>query len=235
MQGAVRLAVEFAGRLHDDQLDRQFRDAALEGFEALGRVRHAEFLANGVEIDVEPVFTNIDANIEFRLRASFGRFLTLHAELVPNHLFRTSAKDGRTKLTHGSRPRGLRSRPPDARGMAIPRASAQIFANSRQSEHARGLAVGRCRNDVVSHSPTAPRGALSPDGRASPKSPAILVRWLQTQSLARRMRWGGRPLRLGAHAYRRLHQAGSGLGADPRPSGHQHHHAPGRADDHQPL
>ena len=44
-----------------------------------------------------------------------------------------------------------------------------------------------------------------------------------------------RSRRGGAHAFRGLHQAGSGLGADPRPSGHQHHHAPGRADDHQPL
>src|ERR1019366_9106055 len=111
--------------LHDDQLDRQFREATLEGFEALGCVRNAELLANGVEIDVEPIFTNVDADVDFRLRAAFGRFLTLHAGLAPNHLFRTSAKDGRTKLTHGSKPRGLRSRPPDARGMAIPRASAR--------------------------------------------------------------------------------------------------------------
>jgi hypothetical protein len=125
MQGAVRLPVEFAGRLHDDQRNRQFREATLEGFQALGRVRHAEFLANGMEIDVEPIFTNIDADVDSRLSASFGRFLTLHAGLAPDHLFRTSAKDGRTKLTRGSKPRGVRSRPPDARGMAIPRASAR--------------------------------------------------------------------------------------------------------------
>ncbi len=62
------------------------------------------------------------------------------AYIAPNHLFRTSAKDGRTKLTHGSKPRGIRSRPPDARGMAIPRASARNlrrFAPKRTCKGAR--------------------------------------------------------------------------------------------------
>ncbi len=38
-----------------------------------------------------------------------------------------------------------------------------------------------------------------------------------------------------SHAHRRLHQASSGLGADPRSSGDQYDHAPGGADDHQSL
>src|ERR1019366_2652813 len=121
--------------LHDDQLDRQFREATLEGFEALGCVRHAEFLANGVEIDVEPIFTNVDADVDSRLRASFGRFLTLHAGL---------ACSGQARRTDGPSSPAVPSQGaygparPTLGGWPSPERQLEIFADSRQSEHARG-------------------------------------------------------------------------------------------------
>ena len=193
VQAAMRLAVELAGRLHDDQLDRQVGEATLEGSQADGRVRRAEVLAKRVEVDVQPIFTNIDADVDSGLRASFGRILTLHAGLAPNHLFRTSAKDGRTKLIRGSKPRGLRSRPPDARGMAIPRASARNLRDSRQSEHARGAGDW----------PRSQRRGQSPGPSSSP-SPACAfayshispgrARWMPepcSASMALRARYAG--------------------------------------------
>jgi len=95
-------------------------------------------LANRVEIDVEPIFTNIDADVDSRLRASFGRFLTLHAGLAPNHLFRTSAKDGRTKLIHGPSQGAHGPARPTLGGWPSPERQLEIFTDSRQSEHARG-------------------------------------------------------------------------------------------------
>ena len=53
-----------------------------------------------MEIDVEPVFTNVDADVDFWLRASFGRFLTLHTGTASSHLFRTSRRtDGPSSST----------------------------------------------------------------------------------------------------------------------------------------
>src|SRR3546814_619416 len=57
-----------------------------------------------MNIDIEPGFTGVDAEVDFRLSAWFGQLLALHAGLAPHHLFRTGAKDGRTKLSHGSGP-----------------------------------------------------------------------------------------------------------------------------------
>jgi hypothetical protein len=48
VQSAMRLAMVFAGGFHHHQGDRHSRDPALDGFEAFGRVRHAELLANGM-------------------------------------------------------------------------------------------------------------------------------------------------------------------------------------------
>src|SRR3546814_7800449 len=61
-------------------------------------------VAKRMNIDIEPGFTGVDAEVDFRLSAWFGQLLALHAGLAPHHLFRTGAKDGRTKLSHGSGP-----------------------------------------------------------------------------------------------------------------------------------
>ncbi len=137
VQASVGLPVKLGHRLPDDQGHRHRREPSLEGAKSLGRVGRAQFLADGVEVDVEDVFTNVDADVDSGFSASFGRFLTLHAGLAPNHLFRTSARDGPTKLSHGSTSRVMRSRPPDTRGAATPRVSARALPDSGQSEHAR--------------------------------------------------------------------------------------------------
>jgi hypothetical protein len=54
-----------------------------------------------MDVDVESFFTDVDSDVDWRRRASFGRNLALHAGLAPHHLFRTGAKGGRIKLPHG--------------------------------------------------------------------------------------------------------------------------------------
>ena len=56
-------------------------------------------LAERVEMDVEPRFTDVDSDVDSRLGALLRRFLALHAGLAPHHLFRPSAK-GRTDPAH---------------------------------------------------------------------------------------------------------------------------------------
>ena len=64
VQNAVGQAVELGRRFHDDQLDIQSDELALEGFEALRRVPDAQCLASRMEIDVEPFHANVDADID---------------------------------------------------------------------------------------------------------------------------------------------------------------------------
>ena len=56
-----------------------------------------------MEIDVETLFTHVDAGIKSRHRI-IGHDLALHTGLAPLHLFRPNAKDGRIQLHHGSDP-----------------------------------------------------------------------------------------------------------------------------------
>src|SRR5271170_5441804 len=60
-------------------------------------------------------------------------------DLLPIICSGQASKGGRIQLIHGSRPRGVRSRPPDARGVATPRASAQTLIRSGLTDHARGI------------------------------------------------------------------------------------------------
>src|SRR5271154_7146140 len=64
-------------------------------------------------------------------------------DLLPIICSGQASKGGWIQLIHGSRPRGVRSRPPDARGVATPRASAQTLIRSGLTDHARGRAVTR--------------------------------------------------------------------------------------------
>ena len=58
-------------------------------------------------VDIEPVFTDVDSHRYIAHRALFGHDLALHTGLAPYHLFRTSAKERRTRLTCGSDSKGL--------------------------------------------------------------------------------------------------------------------------------
>src|SRR3546814_4286742 len=55
--------------------------------------------------------------------------------------FRTGAKDGRTRLSHGSKPRGDRSRPSDPRGVATPRGSTPKLARFGDILNMQGVGV----------------------------------------------------------------------------------------------
>src|SRR5262249_15331188 len=82
-----------------------------------------------------------DADIDWIRASCFEQDLALHAGLAPYHLFRTGAKDRRTKLIHGSKPRGARSRrsgPTRAAARVGPTQICIDTIDSRQTEHARG-------------------------------------------------------------------------------------------------
>src|SRR3546814_1839424 len=93
-----------AGCLDDREDGAAAGQLSPELFQPLSAVRHAQPVAKRMNIDIEPGFTGVDAEVDFRLSAWFGQLLALHAGLAPHHLFRTGAKDGRTKLSHGSGP-----------------------------------------------------------------------------------------------------------------------------------
>jgi hypothetical protein len=89
----MRQAMIFARRLHDDKADIVPGQLALEAPDAVAIVGQPQAPAAGMEMDIEMVFTDVDADVDLVLRTScFGLALALHAGLAPNHLFRTSAK-----------------------------------------------------------------------------------------------------------------------------------------------
>ena len=69
----------------------------------------------------------------------------MHAGLAPNHLFRTSTKDRRTKLTRGAKPRGIRSRRSGPGRAAARPGPAQIIADMHQNQNARGKLLKQLR------------------------------------------------------------------------------------------
>src|SRR5258707_3082298 len=93
-----------------------------------------------MEIDIQPLFTHIDAGIDWRHRVWFGQYLALHAGLAPHHLFRTNARTD-----------GPSSSPVLAKGRTVPPVRtpadghppgfATFFAQMLQSQHARGGAI----------------------------------------------------------------------------------------------
>ena len=91
--------MEFTRRLHDDEGDVEFGDGFLQLLEAGRVVGHDEPLVEGIDINVESGFTDVDSNVDSRLGALLRRFLALHAGLAPHHLFRPSVK-GRTDPAH---------------------------------------------------------------------------------------------------------------------------------------
>src|SRR5579872_4284372 len=59
-------------------------------------------------------------------------------DFAPHHLFRPGAKGGRIQLTRGSKPRGIRSRPPGLPGAAASGRPTRISIRFGSSFHARG-------------------------------------------------------------------------------------------------
>src|SRR6185437_6600223 len=114
------MTMVLARRLHHDEGDIGRHEPLLQHSKAHEIVGNAERMAKRVHIDVEPGFTNINANINSRRSAWFGHILALHAGLAPFHLLRTSTKDERTKLTRGSCQGVYGPARPIPEGMAIP-------------------------------------------------------------------------------------------------------------------
>ncbi len=102
VQEPVDAAMIFARRLHDHDPHPKRLEGGQELLVTFLDVGKTQNGAGREDVDVEPLFTNVDSHAYFIRRAVFGHDLALHPGLAPNHLFRTSAKDRRTKLTHGS-------------------------------------------------------------------------------------------------------------------------------------
>src|SRR6478672_10112480 len=94
-----------------------------------------------MDVDVEPCFTNVDSDVDWR-GASFEQNLALHAGLAPCHLFRPGAKGERIQLIHGTDPRAARSRSTDLRGVAAPRRLTANLSDFGRSHHARDRVDG---------------------------------------------------------------------------------------------
>src|SRR5947208_2992749 len=86
-QRLVSVAMKLAGRLHDDEGNVEVGEAALELPEPMARIGHAERLATWMHMDVEPLFTDVDADVDSSRSALFERDLALHTGLAPHHLF----------------------------------------------------------------------------------------------------------------------------------------------------
>ena len=145
---AMRQAMILGRRLDDDERHVVPGDVAFETPDAIAVVGNAQVLSERVEMDVETVFTDVDADIHWVRALCFGLDLALHSGLAPYHLFRTSAKDRRTTLTRGSKPRGLRSRRSGPGYAAAHPGPTPIFTDSRQTEHARGVPIKKIARDL---------------------------------------------------------------------------------------
>ena len=129
-------------------------ETALELLEPFARVGNAEREADWVHINVEPRFTCVDTDVNSGLRVWFGRDLALHTGLAPHHLFRPSAKDGRTKLSHGSS-QGLDGPARPIRGGRPPSPDQPAsFADSGRNDHARVRVRGSPKGKALREGPS---------------------------------------------------------------------------------
>src|SRR4029079_1210417 len=55
------------------------RKPALELADAFAAVGHPARIPTGQDVDIKPVFTDVDSHVRFGLGLLFGRFLALHA------------------------------------------------------------------------------------------------------------------------------------------------------------
>ncbi len=137
MEAAVGGAVKLARRLHRYERDLVGLQGTLQSFDTLRTVGELELPANRMDVDVEFIFTDVDSDVDWRRRASFGRNLALHAGLAPHHLFRTGAKGGRIKLPHGSKTQEDRDPARPILGGGHPQGSTRISIRFGLNLHAR--------------------------------------------------------------------------------------------------
>src|ERR1051326_7202958 len=174
MKGALRVTMQLPCRFHHDETDA-VRDELFPQLPETNKiVGNAQRVAKWVHIDVEPGFTNINADINSRLSAWFGHILALHAGLAPFHLLKTSAKDERTKLPHGSCQGGYGPARPIPEGMAIPSGinpNLLVIRAARQTSKLSGVALARSRTEEA-QAPPAPR--ILPRHRRAGDVPTLL-------------------------------------------------------------
>ena len=111
VQRAMGLTMELAGCLDGDEDDLETGKPRLELPEPLVGVGNAERVAKRMQINVDCRFTDIETDVDLHFGFCFGRVFALHAGRAPNHLFRTRAEGGRTKLSRGACTQG-RTVPP---------------------------------------------------------------------------------------------------------------------------
>ncbi len=103
---AVSRAVVFGGRFHHHTCNAQFGQFAFELSPTTSIVGDGKRLTNGMDVDIQTHFTNIDSDIDCQDRVGIGLYLALHTGLAPFHLFRTARYGGSTKLPCGPKSQG---------------------------------------------------------------------------------------------------------------------------------
>ena len=98
-QAALDMAMPLAGSLDHNQGEVEAHEPTLEPANPVARVGDAQLFVAGQQVDVEPIFADIDSHVRLGLGLLFGRFLALHAGRAPYHLLRTRA-EGRTDHAH---------------------------------------------------------------------------------------------------------------------------------------
>ncbi|MGE0851309.1 MAG: hypothetical protein AB7O44_17045 [Hyphomicrobiaceae bacterium] len=71
----LRQAMELTRRLHGHENNLMYCQLPLQALEPDAVVGNAQTLANGMDIDVEPPFTDVEADVDSSRCASFGRNL----------------------------------------------------------------------------------------------------------------------------------------------------------------
>ncbi len=176
MQRTVHGPMVLAGRFHHRSAYPEPGQIAFQPPPAAGVVADAELHCTGRHIDVQPLFTHIDAGIDCLHRVRFGRYLALHAGLAPHHLFRTSARtDGPSSSPVLAKGRTV---PPVRSGAdGHPPRIAATFAQALQIQHARGvpsrspaISIAPCCGFCARPKPRRGGWSSSPQGASSSRS-----------------------------------------------------------------
>lgn len=83
VQRALRRPMIFGRRLHDHPPHRKLAEQALQPPQSATVIGDAEALAGRMDIDIQPLFTHVDAGIDWRHRIRFGQYLACMRDLLP--------------------------------------------------------------------------------------------------------------------------------------------------------
>ena len=129
--------MELGRCFHDDALHRMRSEPSLQSPPTTGIVRNREPLVERVKMDIQSIFTNVDADIDFWHRAGFGHYLSLHTGRAPFHLFRTARTADRPSSLSVLITQARTVQSAKRRGVATPRRLLHRLVEEAGREYAR--------------------------------------------------------------------------------------------------